>query len=118
MQKLQRSVGEAERDYQVSLHSSAGSFGIHSSEHLGGTILLPCQQAEVIELEAVVEEVHEGFQSLDQQMSRAGQTATKIGDRLQVERKVVCETSFHTQTASIGLHMHCQHLLTYASVSR
>ncbi|DBB07800.1 TPA: hypothetical protein ACH3X3_009214 [Trebouxia sp. C0006] len=55
MQKLQRSVGEAERDYQ----------------------------AEVIELEAVVEEVHEGFQSLDQQMSRAGQTATKIGDRLQ-----------------------------------
>ena len=36
------------------------------------------------ELEAVVDEVHERFQSLDQQMSRAGQTATKIGDRLQV----------------------------------
>lgn len=50
--------------------------------------MLPCQQAEVIEIEAVVEEVHEGFQSLDQQMSRAGQTATKIGDRLQVERSL------------------------------
>ena len=41
-------------------------------------------QAEMTELEAVVEEVQEGFQALDQQMSRAGQTATKIGDRLQV----------------------------------
>ena len=41
-------------------------------------------QAEVTELEAVVEEVHNQFQSLDQQMSRASQTATKIGDRLQV----------------------------------
>ena len=116
MQKLQRSVGEAERDYQVSLHSSAGSFGIHSSEHLGGTILLPCQQAEVIELEAVVEEVHEGFQSLDQQMSRAGQTATKIGDRLQVERRF--NELLSTQTASVGLHMHCQHMLTCTHVSR
>ena len=36
------------------------------------------------ELEAVVEEVHNQFQSLDQQMSHAGQTATKIGERLQV----------------------------------
>ena len=41
-------------------------------------------QAEVTELEAVVEEVHNQFQSLDQQMSHASQTATKIGDRLQV----------------------------------
>ncbi len=32
MQKLQRSVGEAERDYQVSLHVFAGPFGVHSSE--------------------------------------------------------------------------------------
>lgn len=62
--------------------------------------MLPCQQAEVIELEAVVEEVHEGFQSLDQQMSRAGQTATKIGDRLQVERKIFCASSFHTNSLS------------------
>lgn len=55
MQKLHRSVDEAESDYQV----------------------------EVTELEAVSGELHEGFQSLDQQMSRASQTATKIGDRLQ-----------------------------------
>lgn len=41
-------------------------------------------QAQVTELEAVVEEVHDQFQSLDQQMSRASQTATKVGDRLQV----------------------------------
>ncbi len=52
----------------------------------------------MIELEAVVEEVHEGFQSLDQQMSRAGQTATKIGDRLQVERKIfLCKLFPHKQ---------------------
>ena len=75
--------------------------------------LLPCRQAEVIELEAVVEEVHEGFQSLDQQMSCAGQTATKIGDRLQVERRFVCATSSHKQ-----LQLHCRHMLTCASVSR
>ena len=41
-------------------------------------------QAEVTELEEVVNEVQERFQTLDHQMSRAGQTATKIGDRLQV----------------------------------
>lgn len=41
-------------------------------------------QAQVTELDAVVEEVHDQFQSLDQQMSRASQTATKVGDRLQV----------------------------------
>ena len=41
-------------------------------------------KAEVTELEVVSGELHEGFQSLDQQMSRASQTATKIGDRLQV----------------------------------
>ena len=116
MQKLQRSVGEAERDYQVSLHISAGPFGVHSNEHSGESILLPCQQAEVIELEAVVEEVHEGFQSLDQQMSRAGQTAAKIGDRLQVERRF--NEFLSTQTASVGLHMHCQHMLTCTPVSR
>lgn len=45
---------------------------------------LVSEQAEVTELEAVVEEVQEQFQSLDQQMSHASQTATKIGDRLQV----------------------------------
>lgn len=45
---------------------------------------LVAEQAEVTELEAVVEEVQVQFQSLDQQMSHASQTATKIGDRLQV----------------------------------
>lgn len=44
------------------------------------------------ELEAVVEEVHNQFQSLDQQMSHASQTATKIGDRLQVSLLEVANT--------------------------
>lgn len=74
-------------------------------------MLLSCQQAEVIELEAVVEEVHEGFQSLDQQMSRAGQTATKIGDRLQVERRFVCATSFHTNSFSWTSHALSTHVV-------
>lgn len=56
----------------------------HVPDQYGGEHADAADQAEVTELEAVVDEVHERFQSLDQQMSRAGQTATKIGERLQV----------------------------------
>ena len=62
------------------------------------------------ELEAVVEEVQERFQSLDQQMSRAGQTATKVGDRLQVMLAQFC-TCFFCSSICCCPRMHCNNLL-------
>lgn len=67
--------------FQLSLHPLFDAKCACCSEFPHCTVAL---QAEVTELEAVVEEVHNQFQSLDQQMSHANQTATKIGDRLQV----------------------------------
>ena len=59
------------------------------------------------ELEAVVEEVHDQFQSLDQQMSHASQMATKIGDRLQVSLLEVGNTFFQCEgcQSSGSLHL-------------
>lgn len=88
MQKMQRSVSEAEADYQVApegaccCHPQLTSNLPCSTSH--SVLQFVAEQAEVTELEAVVEEVQDQFQSLDQQMSHASQTATKIGDRLQV----------------------------------
>ena len=47
-------------------------------------------QAAIAQLEQGIEQVGDSFQTLDQQLGHIGQTATRIGDRLQVSPVAAC----------------------------
>lgn len=47
-------------------------------------MVLPCVQDEIEAIERNSEEMREAFKDLEGRMSKVSQTATRIGDRLQV----------------------------------